>query len=456
MSVRTSHRSLTRDALHRPAAPVRIVHLGLGNFSRAHLARYTSQAPDADRWGIAAFTGRRPDLADRLKPQDALFHLVVREPGGDRVELIESLSAVHAADEHVAWLDYFADPAVCLVTSTITEAGYRSAEGRLAASDPAVAVDLTALRRDPEAPVVTAPAKFVAGLLARRRAGSGGITFCPCDNMPHNGDVVRAVIRDAARAVDPTLVPWIDAHATFVTTMVDRITPRPDPRLADVVAEATGFVDLAPVETEPFSEWVLCGRFAAGRPAWDAAGARFVDDIAAFEQRKLGLLNGAHTLMAYAGPLLGCETVRDAIEHPVVGAWVDQWWAEARRSIPLPAFDLEAYVAALRARFANPRIRHLLAQIGADGSQKLPIRIVPVLRAERDAGRSGGAACRALAAWVLHLRGHGVPVLDAGVSGWDDVRALPLPEAVGRVLPRIGVYDPDVARRVAALAEEMT
>lgn len=455
MNVRTTTSPLTRLDLDRPAAPVRIVHLGLGNFSRAHLAWYTTHAPDADRWGIAAFTGRSAELADRLWPQNGLFHLVIRDPAGDRVELIDSLSAVHAADEHIAWLSYFADPAVCLVTSTITEAGYRSAAGRLAASDPAVEADLAILRGDPTAPVGTAPAKFVAGLLARRDAGAGGITFCPCDNMPHNGDVVAGVVRDAAAAVDPSLGPWIDEHVTFVTTMVDRITPRPDPHLGEVVAAATGLGDRAAVETEPFSEWVLSGRFAAGRPAWDAAGARFVDDIAPFERRKLHLLNGAHTLMAYAGPLLGCVTVRDAIGHPVVGGWVDQWWTEARRSIGLPASELDAYLDALRSRFANPRIRHLLSQIGADGSQKVPIRILPVLRAERDAGRPGEASCRAVAAWVLHLRG-GVEVHDAGVAGWDDVRTLPLPEAVAGVLRRIGVYDPDVARLVVTLAEGMT
>lgn len=446
---------LTRDRAGRPPAPVRIVHLGLGNFSRAHLAWYTCHAPDAAAWGIAAFTGRSRTLADQLGPQDGLFHLVVRDPAGDRIELVDSLSAVHPAGDHAAWLRYFADPAVAIVTSTITEAGYHSEDGRLAASHPDVAADLDALRADPGAPVITAPARFVAGLLARRDAGAGAITFCPCDNMPHNGDVVLAVVRDAARAVDPTLLAWIDEHVTTVTTMVDRITPRPDPGLAEVVAAATGIEDAAPVETEPFSEWVLSGRFAAGHPDWAASGATFAGDIAPFEERKLRLLNGAHTLMAYAGPLVGCETVRDAITHPRVGAWVEDWWREARRSVPLPASDLDDYVAALRARFANPRIRHLLSQIAADGSQKLPIRILPVLRSERAAGRAGVASCRALAAWVLHLRGLGVPVQDAGVGGWDDLRGLPLPDATTYVLARLGVYDPDVARLVATLAEEM-
>ena len=447
---------LTRPLAGRPAAPVRIVHLGLGNFSRAHLAWYTSHAPDAGQWGIAAFTGRSAALAQLLQPQDGLYHLVVRGPAGDRIELIDSLSAVHAADDHAAWLGYFADPAVAVVTSTITEAGYHSEDGRLAASDPEVTADLDALRADPTAAVTTAPARFLAGLLARRDAGAGPITFCPCDNMPHNGDVVLGVVRDAAAAVDPSLLPWIDGHVTVVTTMVDRITPRPDAGLGQVVADATGIHDAAPVETEPFSEWVLSGAFAAGRPDWARAGATVTDDIAPFEERKLRLLNGAHTLMAYAGPLVGCETVRDAIEHPRVRAWVEDWWREARRSIDLPADELDDYLGALRARFANPRIRHLLAQIAADGSQKVPIRIVPVLRSELDAGRSGAASCRGIAAWVLHLRGGGAPVQDGGVTGWDDVRDGSLSSGVTSVLQRLGVHHSDVARLVVTLAEEMS
>jgi fructuronate reductase len=204
------------------------------------------------------------------------------------------------------------------------------------------------------------------------------------------------------------------------------------------VAERTGWRDAAPVVTEPFTEWVLSGDFPAGRPAWDAAGARFVDDVHPHETRKLLMLNGGHSLLAYAGSARGHQTIAEAVADPVCRRWLDQWWDEAARHVPLPAADLAAYRAALLERFANPRIRHTLAQIAADGSQKVAIRVLPVLRGERAAGRIPAGAIRILAAWIGHLRGIGAPVNDAGAGPYQqragsarDVLALLAPDLAG-------------------------
>ena len=184
--------------------------------------------------------------------------------------------------------------------------------------------------------------------------------------------------------------------------------------------------------TEPFSEWVLSGRFAGGRPRWEDAGATFTDDIAPFEERKLWLLNGGHSLLAYAGSARGHETVADAWPTRRAAAWLEAWWEEASRHLTLPAEDLARYREALLERFANPRMRHRLAQIAADGSQKLPIRILPVLRAERSAGRMPEGAARVLAAWIGHLRGAGAPVADPRADELVALAAGPLPQAVRR------------------------
>ncbi|MFC6345357.1 mannitol dehydrogenase family protein, partial [Nocardioides hankookensis] len=212
--------------------------------------------------------------------------------------------------------------------------------------------------------------------------GTGALSLVPCDNLPHNGEVLRAAVRELA--TEPGLASWIDDHVDFVTTMVDRITPATTDADRAEVREATGFDDLAPVVTEPYSEWVLSGAFPAGRPAWDAT---FVDDVAPYEQRKLWLLNGAHSLLAYAGLLRGHETVEQAIGDPVLHGWVEEWWDEASRRLPQDPAETRAYRAALLERFANPAIRHLLTQIAMDGPQKIPARILPSLRAERAAGR---------------------------------------------------------------------
>jgi fructuronate reductase len=448
-------RRLSRDTDGRPAAPVRHVHLGVGNFFRAHAAWYTEHAPDADGWGIAAFTGRSAAVAEALGAQDGLYTLLVRGPEGAAPEVISSLSAVHPADDLEALRGYFADPALAVVTSTVTEAGYRrNASGGLNTEAAEVRADIEALAADPQGGTVsTTPGKLVAGLLARRHAGAGPLAFVPNDNVPDNGDMVARVVRDLAGLVDASLLRWIDDNVSFVTTMVDRITPRTTEADRDEVRRQTGIDDPETVPTEPFVEWVLAGTFPGGRPGWDAAGARFVDDVRPFEQRKLWLLNGSHSLMAYAASTLGHETVAEAIADPQVLAWVEQWWDAAARHLSLPAADVDSYRKALLDRYGNPSIRHLLAQIAADGSQKVPIRLAPVVRAELEAGQVSEGATRPLAAWIAHLRGHGAPVQDAHA---DDVTPLgegTPAEAVRRTLSWLG-FDPDAEQGELAATVE--
>jgi fructuronate reductase len=214
----------------RPAAPVRLVHLGLGNFYRAHQAWYTDRAPDAGDWGYAAFTGRRAELADALDAQEGLYTLITRAADGDRFELLGSISRAHAGADHEAWLGYLASPQVRAVTITVTEAGYlRGPEGGLDRDRDQVKADVEALRKDLTSPVATAPARLVAGCAARRQGDGGPLTIVSCDNLPGNGAVAARVVRDLAELVDPGLADWIDGSVVYVTTMVDRITPRTTP-----------------------------------------------------------------------------------------------------------------------------------------------------------------------------------------------------------------------------------
>jgi fructuronate reductase len=427
---------LSRASGHgRPAAPVRIVHLGVGNFFRAHQAWYTEHAPDAAEWGIAAFTGRSPAMADALRPQDGLYTLITRGTDGDSYEVISTLSAVHSSAEHPAFLAYLRSPGLAIVTLTVTEAGYlRGPDGHLDLTDPGVVADIKTLRADPQATVTTTPGRIVAGLIARRAAFAGKLAIVSCDNLSHNGEVLATVVAELAAEVDPALVGWIAANVAFGTTMVDRITPATTEELKTSVLAATGTVDEAPVPTEPFSEWVIQGEFPGGRPAWDAAGARIVDDVAPFERRKLALLNGSHSLLAYAATILGHETVADAIRDPRCLAWVEQWWDEACAHIPLPVGELAAYRQALLERYRNPNIRHALAQIASDGSLKIAVRILPTLRAELAEGRIPVGAVRAVAAWVQHLRGLGAPVKDVASAEVQALAAGTLEESVAAVL----------------------
>jgi fructuronate reductase len=428
---------LSRTAGHgRPAPPVRLLHLGLGNFFRAHPCWYTEHAPDATDWGYAAFSGLgRGDLALRLTAQDGLYTLVTRAASGDTFDVISSLSRAHDAREHQAWLDYFRSRSLSVVTVTVTEAGYlRGPDGGLDAGRPEVQADLTALRDDATSLVRTTPARLVAGLAARRAASAGPLALVPCDNVPGNGAIADRVVRDMARLIDPGLLDWLDTSLAVVTTAVDRITPRPAPDEARHVRDATGFDDSCPVATEPFREWVLSGSFPAGRPAWQDTGATFTDDVTPYEHRKLWLLNGGHSLLAYAGSIRGHTTVAEAVADDTCRDWIQQWWQIASRHLQQPEADLAAYRRALLDRFANPRIRHQLAQIGADGSQKLPIRILPVLHAERSQGRMPAGATLVLAAWICCLRGLGAPVSDVRAQVVEPLAAGRLQDAVPGVL----------------------
>jgi fructuronate reductase len=243
--------------------------------------------------------------------------------------------------------------------------------------------------------------RLLAGLEARRRALSPGIAVVPCDNLPANGSLMSRGTIQAAGFVSPDLVEWITQNVSFVSTSVDRITPRTTAADAERLNAQQEWVDAAPVVTEPFRDWVLSGSFPTGRPAWEQAGARFVDDIEPWERRKLWLLNGAHTLLSFGGLLRGHKTIAQAIADPALSAMVDMFWDEASAQLPA-GLSVASYRAALRERFLNSRIEHGLAQIAEDGTRKLSLRIVPVAEAELKAGRLPGGAAFAIACWIAH------------------------------------------------------
>ncbi len=359
------------------APPARIVHLGLGGFFRAHQAWYTAHADDAAKWGIAAFSGRSTDLAERLAAQHGLYTLTTRGPDADGIEVIPNLVTTRPGTDVEAWRTAVANPEVTVVTLTVTEAAYVPGPASLAA-------------------------RLLDGLDARRRADAGPITLVSCDNVADNAGVLAGLVCTAAEQRDPELAEWIATSLRVVGSVVDRITPAPT--AADVEAAAHhGYVDAAPVVTEPFAEWILSGSFAAARPAWETAGATFTDDLGPYTRRKLHLLNGAHSLLAYAGLLRGHTEVAGAIADPILGELVEAWWDEAAGLVGGDSAAIHAYRAALVERFSNDRIHHRLAQIAIDGSTKLPMRIVPVAADRLARGRAAPMAATVIGAWIAYV-----------------------------------------------------
>ncbi|ASK65766.1 mannitol-1-phosphate 5-dehydrogenase [Brachybacterium avium] len=356
-----------------PSDVGRLVHLGIGNFARSHTLYNTEVAGG---WSVVAFTGRSAAMADALNAQGGKYGLIVRGPEQDEVSLVDVIDEVFPASDIDALVRLLADPFTAVVTLTITEKGYA------AGSDPAV----------------SAPARIALGLKARREAGvTEPIALVSCDNLTGNGEVLRQAV---LAELDEETTAWSADHVDVISSMVDRITPSADDEAGDIVLARTGLADTVPVVTEPFSEWVVEDRFRGRRPEWEKAGVQFTDDIEVHELRKLRLLNGAHTLMAYAGQVAGVQRVDEAISHREVRALVEQLWAEARSTLPLPDHELDAYTSALEERFRNPRLADNLIRIAADGSVKLPVRALPVI-AERGGPDKAPGEVAAIAAWTV-------------------------------------------------------
>lgn len=446
---------LTREELARRTgqaaaapAPVRIIHLGLGHFFRAHQAWYTAHASDAAQWGIAAFTGRSLASAEALNAQDGLFTLVERGPEADRLEVIASVVEA-VAGQDVERLEKFArDPRVAVITLTVTESGYRlTSAGLPDLDDGDVSADLDALRSDRPA-ASTILGRLATVFRARRDAAAGPIAVVPCDNIPGNGDFVARGVTAFAELVDPALAAWITANVSFVSTSVDRITPHTDE--VPAVVSFAGWLDDLTVITEPFSDWVLAGDFPAGRPDWESAGARFVDDIEPWENRKLWLLNGAHSLLTFAGMPRGLHTVAEAIADPECRALVESFWGEAVACLPDGTEHVQ-YRRQLIDRFENPRIVHRLAQIAAEATTKVEFRFAAVAERSIADGRDASASARSLATWIAWLRTHpGAVDVRADAVAAAEASADPVSALVGLVSPTLGAL-PDFVDAVRRL-----
>jgi len=390
-----------RPGYDRSRVTAGVVHLGVGAFHRAHQAVvFDDLIRSGDpRWGVRGASLRSPEVRDSLAPQDGLYTLVVRNGAEVRRRVIGALRDVLVAPEDPAALvGAMAAADAHIVTLTITEKGYRldPASGALMEDDPEVAADL----QDLAAPR-TAPGFLVAALALRRARGLGPFTAISCDNLPRNGQRLRAAVLAMARRHDPALADWIAAAGAFPQTMVDRIVPATTQADIEALAAATGLVDLAMVKTEPFTQWVIEDRFAGPRPDFAAAGVQLAQDVEPWETAKLRLLNGAHSAIAYLGGLAGIGFVHAFVGRPAGAAFVERLWNEAQTTLTPPrGLDLPAYRAALMGRFANPALEHSTRQIAMDGSQKLPQRLLATIAARLERGQDIAALSLGVAAWM--------------------------------------------------------
>lgn len=385
-----------------------ILHLGFGGFHRAHMAAYThdlmTKRPEALSWGIVG-AGLMPHdqrMQAALTPQDGLYTLVERQDDDETITVIGAVTDVlYAGDSSKAVLARLDDPGFRIVSLTVTPHGYclNPATRTLDFDHPAILKDLA----DPEAPR-SAIGIVVEAYRRRRDASAPAFTALSCDNIPHNGRVLKAAVLALAGRRDPGLADWIARHGSFPNTMVDRITPTTTPEQVEALAGTLGVRDAWPVFSERFRQWVVEDDFVSGRPAWEEVGVQFVPDVAPYEAMKLRLLNASHLAIAGLGRLSGYTLVDETLRDPGIRAYMAALMdRETGPTLPpVPGVNLIAYKAQLLNRFANRRIRDTVDRVNTDAPVGL---ILDPIRDRLEAGQSIELLALALAAWMRRVSG---------------------------------------------------
>ncbi len=386
-----------------------IVHIGVGNFHRAHLAVYLddlfNRGEDLD-WALIG-AGVMPGdevMRQKLSAQDYLTTVVEQDNEVSSARVTGPMVDFVSPTDHQALIARLAEPSIRIVSLTVTEGGYMidPATGSFDPKHPAIVKDA----QNPLDPA-SAFGLILRGLALRRERGIAPFTVMSCDNVPHNGKVTRNAVAGLARLFDPGLADWVMASVAFPNAMVDRITPATSDRERQITSEVFGIEDDWPVFCEEFKQWVIEDNFSMGRPALEKVGVTFVKDVAPYETMKIRILNGGHAIIAYAGGLLDVHFAHEAMRHPLIKAFLDK--VETTEVIPtvppVPDTDLQDYYKLIVRRFANPKIGDTIRRLCLDGSNRQPKFIVPPIAARLKAGQGVAGLALESALWCRYCFG---------------------------------------------------
>ena len=384
--------TVKRPRYDRSALTPGIVHVGVGNFHRAHQAWYLHrllQAGEAQDWAIIGAGVRPYDAAmrEKLLAQDCLTTLIQLDPKQVSAEVVGSMiDYVPIEADNGPLIRTMADPAIRIVAMTVTESGYYI--DPVTKGFDAAHPDLVHDAAHPDTPRTVFGA-MIAALRMRRDAGHGPFTGLSCDNLQGNGNILRQTVVSLARLSDPALADWIDTQGAFPNSMVDCIAPSTGPN-EHALAEKFGIRDTAVVTHEAFRQWVIEDSFCAGRPNWDRVGATFSDDVHSYETMKIRILNAGHQVLANVGEVLGIETIAGCMAHPAIRAFFGKVERTeiAPTVAPVPGTSPADYVALIEERFANPRIVDTTRRVAFDGSARHTGFVLPILRDQLAAGRA--------------------------------------------------------------------
>jgi mannitol 2-dehydrogenase len=385
-----------------------IVHIGLGNFHRAHQAVYFDDLLAQDistNWGITGVSLRHRQMKACLSAQDGLYTLVQRGHGEDRARVVGSIcQSYYAGEDRSAVLAALTDERTRVVTLTITGDAYctDSRNGQFDRPRGDAPAELQALNH-----FSSAWAYLAEALEQRRRAGVAPFTVLSCDNVADNGQAARSALVSFAELRDPALSRWIERNVAFPSTMVDRITPKVGAAEREFVESTFGIIDRSPVVTEPFRQWIIEDEFCYGRPPLEELGVEFVSDVGPHKLVKTRILNGTHCAISYLAILAGYQRTDEALRDPVLSRYVRQLIRdEIAPLLPtVPGLDVEEYGDSVIERFSNPRITDQLSRLAARGSTKMPTYLLPSLHEAVAAGRPHNLLTLAVAGWIRYLRG---------------------------------------------------
>jgi mannitol 2-dehydrogenase len=387
-----------------------IVHIGVGNFHRAHQAAYLDElferGADHD-WAIIGTGVRESDaeMARDLTAQDFLTTVVTQEAGRSQARVTGAMIDFVPPGDGGAILQRLVDPRTRIVSLTVTEGGYY-VDPATQAFDPGHP-DIAADAMDRLACPKTAFGLIAAGLLRRRAAGLAPFTVMSCDNLPGNGHVTADAVIGLAALIDRADALWIRENVAFPDGMVDRITPATSDRERQLLREDFGIDDRRPVFCEDFRQWVLEDHFPAGRPRLEEVGVQFVADVAPFELMKIRILNGGHAAIAYSAGLLDIRFVHEAMADAQIARFLSALLDDEVIPMvpPVPGTDLSAYKRTIERRFANPKIGDTIRRLCLDGSNRQPKFILPTLRDALQAGRRIDGLALVSALWCRYCYG---------------------------------------------------
>ena len=432
----TTVRSLRADVMtpryQRSSLTPGIVHFGVGNFHRAHLAVYLDELFNMGLnhdWAIIGAGVMQLDevMCEKLKAQDFLTTVVEQDANYSAARVTGPMIDFIPPSERSRLMATLADPAIRIVSLTVTEGGYmiNPSTGKFDPQHPALQRDA----KNPDDPT-SVFGLILHGLKSRKAKGLAPYTVMSCDNVPHNGVVTRNAVAGLARLMDASLADWIEASVAFPNAMVDRITPATSDRERQIALEKFGVEDNWPVFCEEFKQWVLEDNFTQGRPAFEKAGAQFVDDVTPFEYMKIRILNGGHAVIAYAGSMLDIHFVHDAMEHPLVHGFFEKVEQDEiiPTVMPVPNTNIQDYYKLIDRRFSNPKIGDTERRLALDGSNRQPKFIVPVIADNLKAGRTVEGCALESALWCRYCAGttDSGKVTEPNDPAWDRLNALAL------------------------------